>query len=76
MPSLKMLPYTAGNVIIALLLIGLLIMTRKNVPKASCFILSLLTSVQIYTAYSMIAGLFATVSVGFLILLLIEEIMA
>jgi hypothetical protein len=71
---LRMLPYTAGNIIIALLLIGLLVMTRKNVPKASCSILPLLTAVQIYTAYSTMAGLFSTVSVGLLILLILSGI--
>jgi len=54
--------YSVGNVFIALLLIGLVAMTRRNVPN-------------IYKTYSMMAGLLVTIAIGFLIVLILGVVL-
>ena len=70
---------------IALLLIGLVVMTRRNVPNVSKALFwekknllcntSYDTLRQIYKTYSMMAGLLVTIAIGFLIVLILGVIL-
>ena len=73
-----------GNVFIALLLIFLVAMTRRNVPNVSLkkkkFKVQVLLNVfsaisQIYTRYSMMTGLLVNIGIGFLIVLILAVIL-
>jgi ABC-type multidrug transport system permease subunit len=69
--------YSVGNIAFGVLLILLLIMTRKNVPKVRQMWQMgtyLCLMVQSYTTYNLMTGILTTIAVGLTILLILVVI--